>query len=376
MNKLLRCNIYVLEHILRLLPYNDILSLRSSCEELSIIIDNFLQHVTKIRGCWECAQEFTQKYPNVKEISLSNDNDDLGYDCDNNFSFPDTIGKIFVDKETDVEIHMTLPKHLKVFHSGGIFLDHPIECPDLEEFLCCETGASPPLYEFNNATKVKRFVMDRCGDNGENPMEFLHDSQLEILELSTVDDESLMNMRNLKHLNCGELDGTCFKNLQNLESLSFCQKDTFDAKYFSYLHKLKALHLERSYDSDYSERYINISGQLQYVNPELENLSLDLSILEKNDLLELAKFITTRFKNLVEFSMYDYGGKLKFFSDRVAELNPKIICRQHMRDFIRCSMSEPSKDAFNICKCDGQHENNANNSNDDYSDASDDSDED
>lgn len=359
MNKLQSCDNYVLERIFGLLSYDDILSLRSACNELTDIIDNFLQYVTKIRGCWKCAQEFTQKYPNVTEIRLSNFDGagELCFGDRNEYSFPDTIEKLFVDQGTDVDIQMTLPKQLKVFHTGGIFLDEPINCPNLEEFACFQTGSSPPIYEFENATNLKRFVMDRCGDNGENPMEFLHDSQLEILELNTVDDESLMNMRNLKHLNCGELDGTCFENLQNLESLSFCLMDTFDAKYFTHLHKLKALHMERSYDADYTERYINISEQLQYVNSTLEYLSLDLSILEKNDLLALAEFITSRFTCLIEFSMFDCHDQLKFFTDRIVELNPKISYSRQMRDFIYCNMSKPSKDSFKLCShyCDCGH---------------------
>lgn len=358
MNNLLRCDTDVLNHILRLLSYNDIKLLQSSCPELSGIIDDYLQHVTEIRGCWKCAQEFTHIYPNIKEISLFIENEEFKYDGDNNFSFPDSVERLFIDKRTDTEIHMPIPKQLKVFHTGGIFLDQPIDCPDLEEFLCCETGSSPPIYEFNNATKIKRFVMDRCGDNGENPMEYIHESPIEILELGTVTDDSLMKMQNLKHLSCSGLDGSCFEKLRNLESISFGRNDTFNDEYLRHLNKLKALHFEQS---DQLDIPIDVLKILQYVNPMLEHLSMDsYFLMEMNDekLLELAEFITSRFTNLITFSVFDYNNKLKFFTDKITELNPKIRCCQQMQDFINSNMSQPSKNALVICDhCQNEHNN-------------------
>lgn len=352
MDSLLGCDAYVISDIFKLLPYNNITLLRSIGKRLNDTVNIFLQQQTKICGCWQCVQDFINENPNinVKEINLRNENDELEYGETYNFCFPDTIEKIYVEDETDAHVVMPLPKQLKVFHTGGIWDDGKINCPNLEEFLCCNTGASPPPYEFEqNTTKnLKTFVMDRCGDNGEDPMEFIYNSPLEKLMLSTATDKTLMNLNKLKYLECNKLDGSCFKNLHDLEYLAFHPKKTFDASQFTHLTKLKVLDINK-YIKDGAD--YDILSQLQYVSPTLEYLGISGSIIRNMSmpkLLELAEFMTTRFTQLKEFFTYDSKDKPITFFNRIVELNPKIKISKFMPSFLYNTIVKPCG-FFNVC---------------------------
>lgn len=351
MNSLLECDAYVIGDVLRFLPYNNITMLRTICSRFNNTVDAFLQQQTKVCGCWKCVQDFIDENPNVhvKEINLYK-GDDIDCCGEYSFHFPDTIEKMYVEDETDAHIVMSLPKQLKVFHTGGIWDDGNINCPELEEFLCCNTGASPPPYEFEpgSTTKIKTFVMDRCGDNGENPMEFMEDSPLEKLMLSTATDETLMNKNKLKYLECDKLDGSCFKNLQNLEHLMFTPEKTFDAKQFAHLTKLKVLEIEIEYEQN---RYCDIYEMLKYVTPILEHIDISSKFLENlssSKLMELAEFITTRFTQLKGFYMYDCEDKLIKFTERIVELIPTIHVDRFMPNFLYKTIVKPNG-FYNVC---------------------------
>lgn len=351
MNSLLDCDTYVIGDVLRFLPYNHVTLVRSTCSRFNNAVDIFLQQQTKVCGCWQCVQDFIDENPNihVKEINLYK-GDDMDCCGEYSFHFPDTIEKMYVEDGTDAHVIMPLPKQLKVFHTGGIWDDGNINCPELEEFLCCNTGASPPPYEFEpgTTTKIKTFIMDRCGDNGENPMEFMEDSPLETLMLSTATDETLMNKTKLRYLECGKLDGSCFKNLQNLEYLIFSPKKTFDSTQFVHLTKLKTLEINK-----YVKQHIsyNIFEQLQYVSATLENLSINSTLvrnMEDAELIKLAEFITTKFTHLKGFYMYDYENKLIKFMEQIIELSPTIHVDRFMPNFLYKTIVKPNG-FYNVC---------------------------
>lgn len=349
MDSLLGCDAYVVSDIFKLLPYNNITLLRSICRRLNDTVNIFLQQQTKICGCWQCVQDFINENSknNVTEINLRNNEMEC---CETyNFCFLDTIEKIYVEDETDAHVIMPLPKQLKVFHTGGIWDDGKINCPNLEEFLCCNTGASPPPYEFEpeSVSKLKTFVMDRCGDNGEDPMEFIYDSPLEKLMLSTATDKTLMNLHKLKYLECDKLDGSCFKNLHNLEYLAFHPKKTFDATQFTHLTKLKTLQIEKW---KHNEHY-NIFEQLKYVSPTLEHLSIASVIIENmssSKLLELAEFITTKFVHLKGFYVFSHENTVITFIEQIVKLNPKIHIDMFMPSFLYNTIVKPCG-FFNVC---------------------------
>lgn len=340
MSTLLTCDVYVFGDIIKLLSYDEIMLLHALCKNMNSMIEKIIYQSTKVRGCWSCVQDFTHKYPNVREISLSCCNDTP--ERDGTYCFPDIIEKIYVDDQTDESISMPLPKQLKVFHTGGLFLDK-IECPTLEEFVC-SSGGSPPPYFFDDLPNLKIFVGDECTD--EKLAKEIYKSPLEVLSYMKVRDSTIkkMNTIKLKYLECNRLDGSCFEKLKALEHLIFLPKKEFDAKQFSYLCNLKSLEIRIPDSYSHTPRR-NITEVLKYAPISLEYLTVDyvfITRLKKQQRIVLAEFIASHFINLKYIRIYhDENKKIIKFLRHLIELNPKISTSLIPHNFLNDIIKNP-----------------------------------
>lgn len=387
---------YTFGKIMYMLPYVDILSLSFTCKTLQNKIKLFLSNVRSIRGCVSHLRQYTDKNQSkcISEIQLIPENDDEKI-C---YNIPNTVKRIYVvDEQYGAECNIKLPENLKIFHSHGLFYtngnasdDGTINCPELEEFTCCETSSSPPPYSFEHSNKLSRLVTDRCGDNGENPMRSIYKTPLECLHLMTASDRSLKRLHSLKYLGDCQLDGTCFSSLKQLEYLYFYPKKTIIPNNFKYLTNLKylgimydppcsddELHSESDYSNSDSDSGSNSDSEsdsssskiysiLNCTDPKLEYLHIDceyIKTLNEHELIELSTLIVTRFTYIKKIWVTHYlnPDKNYTFDDtdglfiRIHEHNRKIQCNyedfdQIIDKIINKFISVPNSETLVLCQ--------------------------